>query len=318
MNTDPGIFYISMDSNGRSFDGYYYFGENGVLASEAGTTSQGYVYDADGRIQNMDEGGIQRLKLSLQEMVTDFEGEWSIYVKDLGTDDKLVINNQRMASASLIKAFVMAETYDNMDVVTQSEESILKKDAGSKEISKKIGTLLSNMITVSDNESFNELVRLQTKKYDFAAGARKINQYLKAEGYQDTQVLHTLAPSSTTPVGIGENNTTSVKDCGLLLERIYREECESRKDSQAMLELLLGQKNRTKIPQVLDASVTIANKTGETDTTQHDIAIVYGNHTDYILCVMSEKCPKEEDAIDDIRKISAMVYEYLENVPEGS
>ena len=33
---------------------------------------------------------------------------------------------------------------------------------------------------------------------------------------------------------------------------------------------------------------------------------------------MSEKCPKEEDAIDDIRKISAMVYEYLENVPEGS
>ena len=82
MNTDPGIFYISMDSNGRSFDGYYYFGENGVLASEAGTTSQGYVYDADGRIQNMDEGGIQRLKLSLQEMVTDFEGEWSIYVKD--------------------------------------------------------------------------------------------------------------------------------------------------------------------------------------------------------------------------------------------
>lgn len=318
MNTDPGIFYISMDSNGRSFDGYYYFGENGVLASEAGTTSQGYVYDADGRIQNMDEGGIQRLKLSLQEMVTDFEGEWSIYVKDLGTDDKLVINNQRMASASLIKAFVMAETYDNMDVVTQSEENILKKDAGSKEVSKKIGTLLSNMITVSDNESFNELVRLQTKKYDFAAGARKINQYLKAEGYQDTQVLHTLAPSSTTPVGIGENNTTSVKDCGLLLEKIYREECGSRKDSQAMLELLLGQKNRAKIPQVLDASVTIANKTGETDTTQHDIAIVYGNHTDYILCVMSEKCPKEEDAIDDIRKISAMVYEYLENVPEGS
>ena len=198
------------------------------------------------------------------------------------------------------------------------KENILKKDAGSKEISKKIGTLLSNMITVSDNESFNELVRLQTKKYDFAAGARKINQYLKAEGYQDTQVLHTLAPSSTTPVGIGENNTTSVKDCGLLLEKIYREECGSRKDSQAMLELLLGQKNRTKIPQVLDASVTIANKTGETDTTQHDIAIVYGNHTDYILCVMSEKCPKEEDAIDDIRKISAMVYEYLGNVPEGS
>ena len=44
------------------------------------------------------------------------------------------------------------------------------------------------MITVSDNESFNELVRLQTKKYDFAAGARKINQYLKAE---EPEVTHT-------------------------------------------------------------------------------------------------------------------------------
>lgn len=315
MNTEPGIFYISMDSNGRSFDGYYYFGENGVLASEAGTTSQGYVYDTEGKIQNIDSDSMQRLKPSLDDLVAGFDGEWSIYVKDLGTDKQLVFNNRKMASASLIKAFVMAATYDNMETVSQSEGNLLKKEADSDEVSKKIGTLLNNMITVSDNESFNELVRLQTKKYDFAAGARKINQYLEAEDYQDTQVLHTLAPSSTTPAGIGENNTTSVKDCGLLLESIYKKECVNQKDSQAMLDLLLDQENHTKIPQALDVSLKIANKTGETDTSQHDIAIVYGNCTDYILCVMSEGCSKEADAVDHIRKISAMVYDYLEALP---
>ena len=57
-----------------------------------------------------------------------------------------------------------------------------------------------------------------------------------------------------------------------------------------MLNLLLNQQVTTKIPSGISVSVEIANKTGETDTDQHDIAIVYGEKTTYILCVMSEDC----------------------------
>ena len=73
------------------------------------------------------------------------------------------------------------------------------------------------MITFSDNESFNEMVRLQTDSGDFNAGAREIDRYLRAQGYKETAVVHTLAPSATDPVGISDNNTTSVEDCGRLL-----------------------------------------------------------------------------------------------------
>lgn len=54
----------------------------------------------------------------------------------------------------------------------------------------------------------------------------------------------------------------------------------------------------------------IANKTGETDQDQHDIAIVYGEKTTYILCVMSENCP-ESTAVTNIQNISKIVYNYL-------
>ena len=78
-----------------------------------------------------------------------------------------------------------------------------------------------------------------------------------------------------------------------------------------MLSLLLNQDTRTKIPSGLKESVQVANKTGENDKSQHDIGIVYGARTDYILCVMSENAGKEADAVSNIQRISAMAYYYL-------
>ena len=78
-----------------------------------------------------------------------------------------------------------------------------------------------------------------------------------------------------------------------------------------MQSFLLMQDTKNKIPAGLDDSVTVANKTGENDSNQHDIAIVYGKRTDYILCVMSENGGLEETAVSNICKISALAYYYL-------
>ena len=78
-----------------------------------------------------------------------------------------------------------------------------------------------------------------------------------------------------------------------------------------MLELLMNQRNTTKIPAGISADIPIANKTGETDQDQHDMAIVYGPKTTYILCVMSEDFKSAETAIENIRTISGVVYNYL-------
>ena len=288
MVTDPGIHYLEMNAAGQMFDGYYYFGgENGVLLQEEGETPEGFSVDKSGKVETKDLG-MDGLEKRLADLLGTYEGTWSVYVKDLTSDQEFEQNSQSLYSASLIKVFVMAQTYANMDAVLQNEAAKMKKDVTDPSVSTKVNDLLWNMITVSDNESFNELVRLQTASGVFKDGAQAVNGFLAEQKFADTSVQHILSPSSSKDVGLGGRNTTSVKDCTELLSRIYKGECVSKEASEAMLNLLLNQQVTTKIPSGISVSVEIANKTGETDTDQHDIAIIYGEKITYILCVMSE------------------------------
>ena len=248
------------------------------------------------------------LEPQLTSMLSGYDGTWSVYVKDLATDEEIILNDTQIYSASLIKVFVMAKTYEDMDTVLEHEAALMKTDKDNAKVKAKVDTLLRNMITVSDNESCNELGRLQSEKHDFLDGAELVNKYLKKEGYTETTYQNTLHPSSSQKLSLGGHNMTTVKDCGKLLERIYKGECVSREASEEMLNLLSNQENTTKIPEGVPADVKTANKTGETDENQHDIAIVYGPKTTYILCVMSED---SANAIANIQSISKVVYNYL-------
>ena len=312
MTTEPGLHELEMTSNGRHFSGTYYFGgENGVLVQEAGVTEEGFPVDETGKVSDLENLGMDTLEPQLESMLSSYDGEWSVYVKNLDTDEVISINNKPMYSASLIKAFVMAKTYADMDLVMENQAEKMKAEPDSPAVQEKVYDLLWNMITVSDNESCNELGRLQDEKSDFLKGAESVNEYLEKEGYDDTSYQSTLHPSRSPVLSLGEHNTTTAEDCGLLLERIYKGECVSAAASEDMLELLLNQKNTTKIPSGIAADVTVANKTGETDTDQHDMAIVYGPKTTYILCVMSEGFKNADQAVENIRKISGVVYNYL-------
>ena len=94
------------------------------------------------------------------------------------------------------------------------------------------------MITVSDNESYNELVRRHGGG-SFVKGTAVVNQYLKKNGYTRTGCHSSLHPSSSSCASDGGRNTASAKDCGKLLEQIYRGKCVSKQYSKEMLNLLL-------------------------------------------------------------------------------
>lgn len=314
LTVEPNIAELHMNVNGRAFSGNYYFGGlNGVLVEESGVTADGIPVAEDGKVAGAEQLGMEKLQPQIEKMIEEFEGDWSVYVKDLSNGESFSINNRSMFSASLIKPFVLAKTYQDMEQVTAQELTLMKAGTDPSIAAAKINDLAWNMITISDNESFNELVRLQSEKYDFIDGANLSNEYLMSEGYADTLVQHTLHPSASNEIGIAEDvsNMTSVEDCGLLLEKIIKGECVSKEASEKMLELLKDQQCTWKIPEGLPNGVVSANKTGETDMSQHDIAVVYGNKTTYILCVMSENWTNSDDAIDDIRHISRVVYAYL-------
>ena len=117
---------------------------------------------------------------------------------------------------------------------------------------------LGKVLVVDDDNNICELLKL----------------YLEKEGYTETTYQNTLHPSSSQKLSLGGHNMTTVKDCGKLLERIYKGECVSREASEEMLNLLSNQENTTKIPEGVPTDVKTANKTGETDEDQHDIAVL--------------------------------------------
>lgn len=254
---------------------------------------------------------MQELENNLRQLLEDADGTWSIYVKDLQTEVSFSINNEEMYAASLIKLFVMEKCFaDYWEIITNDMEISADNEASTEYIE----TLLKGMIEVSDNESFNELVKLQNVDRDFEAGAEEINQYLDTQGYKDTGLYHTLHPAFSEQEWISEEqNHTTVEDCGLLLERIYEGDCVSEKASEEMMELLLNQQLTEKIPAGLPENelVVCANKTGETDSDNHDAAIVFGSEKDYVLCIMSSEWGDSNEAVAAIQEISKIVYETL-------
>ena len=252
---------------------------------------------------------MEELQEDLEAAVLDYDGSWSVYVKELEYDNSFSINNRGIYPASLIKLFAMAATYENMEQVLDNETDYLGSSSSAKET---IQTLLENMIEISDNEAYNELVRLQSSSRDFTEGCSIINEYLQENGYVDTGVHTTLHPAASSSVkdGLGDN-VTSVEDCGKLLEKIYRGTCGSQEDSGEMLHLLLNQENTLKIPGGLPDGIEVAHKTGETTEVQHDAGIIYGENTDFILCIMVDDVTSAAYVYPQIHELTETVYDAL-------
>ena len=119
--------------------------KNGKLYTNRKISGTLYV-DAEGKKCAKEEVKLSKLRIKINEKLKGYRGNWSVYVKDLKTGDVLSINETSMYPASVIKLFVMEAVYAG---------------AAEKKISLNsyVNGLLDSMITISDNESYNELVR---------------------------------------------------------------------------------------------------------------------------------------------------------------
>lgn len=255
------------------------------------------------------ESAMTSLESTVEDLISDYDGNWSVYVEELEYENDFSINNQGIYPASLVKIYTMAATFANMEQVIKNETDYLGSEESAKAT---VAQLLENMIEISDNESYNELVRLQSSDRDFGEGCGYINAYLQEEGYTGTGVHTTLHPaaSSMENDGLGDN-VTCVEDCGKLLEKIYKGSCGSQEDSGEMLHLLLNQENTLKIPEGLPEGIEVAHKTGETSEVQHDVGIIYGESTDFILCIMVDELTSSADVYTQYHELTETVYDAL-------
>mgnify|MGYP000212048399 FL=1 len=241
----------------------------------------------------------KELKTELTRRINSYSSKWSVYLKDLTTGNVISINERAQESASLIKLYVMG-------AVMQEIQN------GNLEMNDTTKHLLDEMITVSDNSATNELVRYLNKDHDHKKGMKKVNAFIKAQGFEYTHEYNGLEDTSLW-YDTDTKNTTSAKDCGRLLERIYRGEFVSHLASRQMEELLLNQQVTYKIPSTIPSESRVANKTGETSDCENDAAIVYTPKGDYILCIMSCEVSSKNSAVDSLQEMSSLIYSYFMN-----
>ena len=215
---------------------------------------------------------------------------WSAAVVNLNTEDSCTVNNQSMQAASLIKLFIMGAVYDSYDSLTAAYGE------------DQIQSLLSDMITVSDNTAANTLTNYLGDGDD-AAGRGAVNEYCASNSYEST----TMGRMLLAPADNGDN-MTSVSDCAEFLRKVYKGELPY---AEEMMGFLKNQQRTHKIPAGLPEGVESANKTGELDTVENDAAIVFAD-TPYILCIMSENLSDVGAAQSNIAGISSDMYQLIE------
>ena len=239
----------------------------------------------------------KNLKKDLNEMIDTYEGSWSIYVKDLKSGISLTINDQPQDSASLIKLYIAGAVLEKI----QHQEL---------EETETIDLLLSDMISLSDNEAANELVRYLSDSHEHQDGMEKVNEFIEEHDFTDTWQYNGLEDSN---LWYGDEvNITSVKDCGRFLEEIYDGDMVSHLASRQLEGYLLDQEITWKIPAGIPSEIKTANKTGEKDNTQNDASIVYTPYRDYIICVMATNLTDEDTAVENLRAVSAKVYGFFQ------
>lgn len=232
------------------------------------------------------------LATQIKQYLSTKRGLYGIYIKNLNDGRTLVINDGSYSAASIMKLYVMAGIYNEI---------------GSGRLYKtpEIQSLLTSMITMSDNRSSNRLVKIMGGG-NYLNGFNAENTFARSIGCTLTQHLSLYS-------GCGEyvsygRNYVSPQDCGILLEKIYKRELVSPTYSEEMLYLLTRQTRRDKIPYYLPKNTLCANKTGENSKVQSDVGIVYSPNCPYIICVITNNSPS---GIIDVRQISAMTYWYF-------
>ncbi len=237
------------------------------------------------------EGELYDLRMMIESVIAGYPGNWSVYVKNLDTNDCFSINDHIVYPASMIKLFAAGAVYQ------QIEEGLIDESA--------VYPTICDMVSHSLNEAFNSIVWYIGKTY--------ITEWCAEHGYDSTTQCHGLFPSTNgdgleTSTGY---NTTCASDAGRMMESIYRGECVSEEASEKILDMLFDQEYRNKIPSGLPEGVRVANKTGDTDDVSHDAAIVYSDGADYVLVIMVEAYGFAYDLDPDFIELSGLVYNYF-------
>ncbi len=155
--------------------------------------------------------------------------------------------------------------------------------------------LLWSMITVSDNTAANMLIRL--------VGRQNINTTMQSLGLTQTWLGDKIHSD-----GDVRELRTSANDMMKLLGMMAERRLINAQASNAMIEILAGQRHNTMLPAWLPKGVTVAHKTGTLHDTLNDVGIVELNGSPYVICVFTTHLSDLDIGERFIRQVSLLTF----------
>jgi beta-lactamase class A len=205
---------------------------------------------------------------------------------------------ERFPSASVIKLAIMATVFRAYDARTAAPSQLVRTRAsdliGGSDVlagsppgkAWRIDELVNAMIHVSDNSASNTLIS--------AFGMETINATMRQAGMVRSRLARHFA--DVVPAWRVSENVVTPADVATLLYEIERGAREgiptiaTPQSCRAMIDVMLGNDDGSKIVRGLPPGTPCAHKTGEVDGVRNDAAIVnpFGD-TPYILVVLTKE-----------------------------
>lgn len=271
----------------------YYFDTNGKMAKD---TYVAFSKDGQLHLDYYDKNGektkqevhfdIEGIQSQVQKVLSKYDGDISVYFKDLRTEQSFYINPKNMYSCCMIKVPALIKIFQEI------ENGNIDHAAHANEI--------EQMITISSNTAYNNLAALLGGGNGIF-GLYQINQMCIELGLENTELHHGLFPGENFFTD-GGANTSNPKDIGILFEKLYKKEIISDKACQDMISILKACEDRDEIQAGLDKGIEFAHKTGAADLLYHDGGIVYLPGRDYILVIFSNQVSRMYDMMQEVSK----------------
>lgn len=191
----------------------YYFDNNGKMAkdtyvafSKDGQLHLDY-YDKNGKKtkRNVDFD-IEEIQTQVQKVLSKYDGDTSVYFKDLRTNQSFYINPKNMYPCCMVKVPTLIKVFQEI------ENGNIDYAAHATEI--------EQMITISSNTAYNNLAALLGGG-NGVYGLYQVNQMCIELGLENTELHHGLLPGENFFTD-GGGNTSNPKDIGNLFEKLYK------------------------------------------------------------------------------------------------
>jgi len=270
---------------------------------------------------------LESLQEQIDKKLACERGTYAVAFKDLQTGDTLFINERKLIpAASTIKIPVMIEAFrqvqegslsfeDSMTVTNQFTSLVDGSNYtlyfrrrpylyAERRFKKKVSVhdLVYYMITVSSNIATNLLID--------KVGPERINETIREMGAMDTQVVNGVLDSVAR--ARGQDNMTSAHDLMIILDAIVDKKVVSTEACDQMIDILLQQRHRDRIPAKLPAEAKVAHKTGTMNRLYHDAGVIFlPDGRAYILAILSQGVSSHHRCLAVMSDISRMIYDWM-------